>query len=924
MIFSVLRFLLIIGSVAVVLWWGRRIPLVGPRKAFVTGSRIAVVLFLCTALLGASSRRTHEVPRHVVYLVDRSLSMEASQRHWIARRIASLEAARPARMERAVVAFGAEPKLVVPFGEERLLDPEMIEQMMDGAAVAPQETNLEAALLSALPLLTGERQGSVILFSDGRETEGSVTGLLRNLHRLGLEVFPVAVPASSELKTAWDTLVVPPVVQRGSPVPVQLMTFNGTSRPKQGEVSIALQGVEIKRQRVTVQPGWQVLTLSVPALGRGTMALDVRLTVPSDGFSEQYRAYTEVEGPPQLLVVTDRTGALPAVATALKRREIEIAVAHPADLPTDPSRLLDYDGILLFNIPKSVLSVAQVDTLRSYVAELGGGLMTIGLGGDLSYEVQNPSPLDALLPVRFEPKGLQEARRRVCVILLIDRSASMLGPRIAATKHAAVALIKQLAPEDLVGVLAFDTQPYIVVEVQPAGQIGPWLVDKLVKLRSTGGTDIYPALIAATDRLDLTGATLKHIILLSDGNTPFQEQAYETLVRSMKTGGTTVSTIGIGSAFVNVEYLQWLARSTGGTFYQMRNVDELPGLVVRDTERALGHLPFAEGYFRPVKSPATDWFAETVDWPLLKGYFTATAKPESRVDLTINGGGGNLSALPTAAYLSPSGDGRQARQQAGVSDETGQAGDPLLARWTFGQGHVVSFTSDADSRWAPEWIRWPGFEGTWAQVVRWMMRPRLTEELFVRVDESQATPQLSLEGTLREPRAELTSAEVRFNIPLSLVQTGNWRWYASLEQVPSGWYQLTVESGLPDASVALRGESSPIGEAQPGPSRADGGSTATDTTQSDRTIQNSTRLYMKRWVRIGTPTVTRETPGQSPRESVLRHIARATDGFYDMPDRALLPATIKTVTREPLLIWWLPLCILMLLIDVALRGNSML
>ena len=127
----------------------------------------------------------------------------------------------------------------------------------------------------------------------------------------------------------------------------------------------------------------------------------------------------------------------------------------------------------------------------------------------------------------------------------------MLGPGIAATKRGAVALVNQLAPEDLVGILAFDTQPYVVAEVQQAGQVGRSLVEKLVKLRSSGGTDIYPALAAAANRLELTGATVKHIILLSDGNTPFQRQAYHALVESFRLNGGTISTIGTRAAFIH-------------------------------------------------------------------------------------------------------------------------------------------------------------------------------------------------------------------------------------------------------------------------------------------------------------------------------------------------------------------------------------
>ena len=852
---------------AVVVWWSRHVPLDGWRKWVSIGCRLAAIGCVCAALTGTSIRRPEVLPRYVIYLVDASASLDAAQRAWMASRIASLEARRPPEMGRAVVVFGAEARAVLQFGHEALTEPDVIRRAIELAKVTPDQTNLETGLLSSVAVLPSQHRGSVVLLSDGRETAGNATGILGSVRGLGLKVFPTVVPAFGEVKTAWETLAVPPVVQRGSPVPVQLVVFNGTPRVKRGRVTVGLEGVPIKQQRILVQPGWQVATVSVPSISRGTMALEVQLAIPDEQLSERRRAYVEIEGPPQILVVGDPLATLPALANALKRREMEIAVAHPADLPTDAGRLRDHDAVLLFNVPKSAFSLAQVRALRTYIEEMSGGLVMVGLGGDLAHEVATPSPLDALLPVQFEPKGLQEAKRRVCVILLIDRSGSMMGPRLAATKRASVELVKQLATEDLVGILAFDTQPYVISEVEPAGRASAALVDRLVKLRSSGGTDVYPALVAAQTRLDMTGASVKHVILLSDGNTPFHRQAYEALMHALQGTGTTVSTIGIGAAFINTDYMEWLAQSTGGTFYQMRTLDELPQLVARDTQKTMSRLPFTEGYFRPERSAVSDWFTDVNVLPSLRGYFTATTRPGVRLDLTVNGGDGE---------------------------------DPLLARWSVGQGRVVSFTSDADARWSPEWIRWPGFDAAWAQVVRWVMRPRLTEELFVWVDEAGDVPQLVVEGALHDPQGEFLTAEGAETLPLALVQTGPWRWEASLERVPSGWYQLSLRSTLPPASYA-----SPHAEVPPGK----GADHAT--------------LFAKRWVQVGTPPTMDETTGQPPNATLLRRIARSTSGVYDMPDGALLPTTSTVTVTKPLLAWWLPLALLFLLIDVALRGSTM-
>jgi hypothetical protein len=61
--------------------------------------------------------------------------------------------------------------------------------------------------------------------------------------------------------------------------------------------------------------------------------------------------------------------------------------------------------------------------------------------------------------------------------------------------------------------------------------------------------------------------------------------------------------------------------------------------------------------------------------------------------------------------------------------------EPILASTQAGLGRVMSFTSSADSRWAPKWIAWGGFNRFWEQAVRWVAkRPQASDcEAFADV-----------------------------------------------------------------------------------------------------------------------------------------------------------------------------------------------
>ncbi|HUR16110.1 MAG TPA: hypothetical protein VMZ33_02385, partial [Candidatus Limnocylindrales bacterium] len=45
--------------------------------------------------------------------------------------------------------------------------------------------------------------------------------------------------------------------------------------------------------------------------------------------------------------------------------------------------------------------------------------------------------------------------------------------------------------------------------------------------------------------------------------------------------------------------------------------------------------------------------------------------------------------------------------------------DPVLAQWQYGLGRSVAWTSDAQGRWATNWVAWTGFNQFFSQLVSW-------------------------------------------------------------------------------------------------------------------------------------------------------------------------------------------------------------
>jgi hypothetical protein len=127
-----------------------------------------------------------------------------------------------------------------------------------------------------------------------------------------------------------------------------------------------------------------------------------------------------------------------------------------------------------------------------------------------------------------------------------------------------------------------------------------------------------------------------------------------------------------------------------GRAYYIDSYDRVPQIFVKETELALGKT-LQEQPFLPLVSKNVEAF-KGIDFngaPRLLGYVATKAKPTSEVLMTES-----------------------------------SSGEPLLARWQYGLGKAVAFTSDVKDRWAAEWVAWKGYPKFWSQVVRETMRRR--------------------------------------------------------------------------------------------------------------------------------------------------------------------------------------------------------
>jgi Ca-activated chloride channel homolog len=111
----------------------------------------------------------------------------------------------------------------------------------------------------------------------------------------------------------------------------------------------------------------------------------------------------------------------------------------------------------------------------------------------------------------------------------------------------------------------------------------------------------------------------------------------------------------------------------------------------------------------------------------------------------------------------------------------------------------VAFTSDAKSRWAAEWVTWPGYGKFWAQLVRHAMRKSDAKGVFVTVDQKDGKANVTLDAVkldgkyLNEAITEVTVLEPQGGErKLTMTQTAPGRYVGEFPTDRSGTYHVQM------------------------------------------------------------------------------------------------------------------------------------
>lgn len=559
------------------------------------------------------------------------------------------------------------------------------------AECEPAATNLETALyrLAADPEAHG---GSAVLVTDGWQNRGDAERAISAVVSAEIRLDIFTPPGARSIpNVAMTELSLPSALEKAVPFALGVTLENLNDSPASGTITVNRGGAPIALRRVTIPRGSERFDFPVRTEAAGLASYGA-VFKPDNPAQDAYyeddslKGWVGVGARRKVLILTGNARDASYLSTVVQRMGLEPTV-EPVAVGSWNGGLAGYDAVILNNVPSERIAPAAQNAMAAYVKR-GGALAMVGGDASFGLGAYANSPLAPVMPVTMKPQ--QHKEKKTALVLIIDKSGSMgRNDKLTYAKAAAETVIKSMKDSDLIGVVGFDSQPFVVIPLQTVEKSRPYFDAMINRLVARGQTMLLPALQETERMLGNSGAQIQHAVIVSDGKTGSTlEQYYDLVSRMHHDAGATISAIAIGID-ADVNLMQALAKYGGGGYYQTNNAKNLPEIFVRDFKSHGGELTMVEKDFVPrnVNPDAVLKDLARRQMPALKGYVSTEIRQGATMSMFVD--------------------------RAGTRE-------PVVASWKYDAGKVLAVTTDASGRWSGPWVSANVFQPLWDRLLAWM------------------------------------------------------------------------------------------------------------------------------------------------------------------------------------------------------------
>jgi hypothetical protein len=397
-----------------------------------------------------------------------------------------------------------------------------------------------------------ERDGSVLLVSDGQVTDGrSLVSAAEAARAVNAQVNAVNLSATETEKNVW--VEGPSKASQGVEETFSVCVGGVNLDQTGGTATVEVDGQQVAQKDSTA--GCEEFTHSFDSTGSYEMTATVD-AAGQDTYTnnnEFYKTVRVVERPRILYVSQNR---YPLLELLDQLYDVETAETVPSDLS-------GYYAVVTQNLPAN--NAGDLESLQEFVID-GNGLLVAG--GPNAYDTggYEESILGDIVPVKSG-----ETSRTSDLVLLIDVSGST-QEGIDVEKGLALDALEQMGDGNRVGVVAFNHNAYSVQEMRELSTARGEIERSIQRLQSGGSTDISIGLQGAEDMLGGSG----NIILISDGIVDEQRRgtAIDT-ARRLGAQDINVVSVGVGELSTNEDVMRSIADASGGSYFRATDTERL-------------------------------------------------------------------------------------------------------------------------------------------------------------------------------------------------------------------------------------------------------------------------------------------------------------------------------------------------------------
>ncbi|HEV2656500.1 MAG TPA: VWA domain-containing protein [Ktedonobacteraceae bacterium] len=723
-------------------WRNMSLPFSARQRYLILASRLLLFTLIICALAGASWQQS--ISRQTTIFVGDLSDSTSSQRPFIEQWINT-----------ALQHKGSEDQVgIVAVGRNALVEQSIKTQIDFAHFESTPDTNytdLSAGLRLAAAIMPTNTQKHIILLTDGQQNLGDALQEAQLLQQEGIRLDVVPVPTASGPDARIDNLNAPSQLHTNEHFVMHVQVYSSVQQT--GTIRIFLDQGIIVQKTLALVAGEQDLSFDLIAPPPGFHSYRVQLDAPQDTIlqNNEASAFVSVQGPPTVLLIEGTRGNGVNIANALKATKINVVIGTPNDVPISLDGLAAYSSVVLVDVPAVDLGNARMQTLQSFVRDLGRGLVVSG--GQSSYGLGDyaGTPLEETLPVRMDIPQHKDTPN-IAVVLIIESLEAPLPVNIS--KEAAKGVISLLTPNDQVGISA----GYGTLAIPMQHVTDKAAINKAIDGMDPTDPGSYNPDLANAERVLLnTNASIRHVILLGDGDA-FDN--YAPQVTKMAKENITVSTVATNSAdYQELGTMINIATWGKGRFYRADDPSVIPQVLLKETERAARRAIINEP-FTPAVVGTHPILSGLKGFPELDGYVSTTPKPAAQMVLVSH------------------------------------RDDPVLAVWQYGLGRAVAWTSDARGLWTSHWLQWNQAAQWWANLVTWTL-PAADSSMNISGKVLNGTGQITVNlpttttGGQQQVQAHIIAPD-HSQQTISLQPTAPQQWAGNFSANPIGVYVFQV------------------------------------------------------------------------------------------------------------------------------------